>query len=70
MLTMTEQEIDFVAASFRAWCTENGKLAPSADDAAAYFAQVQNNEPMAAELIDHDWEDFLAFLQERRLLRS
>lgn len=70
MLTVTEQEIDFVAASFKAWCAQHGKAAPTADDAAAYFAFAQSNEPYAAELIDNDWDDFLAFLQERRLLAS
>ena len=70
MLTMTEQEIDFVAASFRAWCTARGKSAPTADDALAYFSHVQAHEPFVAERIDGDWDDFIAFLRERRLVQE
>jgi hypothetical protein len=68
VLTMTSQEIDYVAASFAAWCAANGRSSPDVTAALAYFNQVQHHEPYAAELIDADWDDFIAFLRERRLI--
>jgi len=68
MLTMTSQEIDYVAASFAAWCAANGTSAPDVTAALAYFNHVQENEAYVAELIDADWDDFIAFLRERRLI--
>ncbi len=70
MQTISSGEIDYLAASFRAWCKANAVTTPDADAAQAYFAYVRENEPYAAELIDDDWEDFIAFLTERRLLGS
>ncbi len=68
MLTMTSQEIDYVAASFKAWCVQHKKPAPTAEDAEVYFTYVQHFEPSVAELLNNDWDDFLAFLRERGLL--
>jgi hypothetical protein len=68
MQTVTADEIDYIVASFRAWCAANGKPAPAAEDAYAYFLYVQSAEPFVAEKLDDDWDDFLAFLLERRLL--
>jgi hypothetical protein len=70
MQTLTSDEIDYIAASFRAWCASEGKAAPTADDAAAYFSHVQTHEPFIAERIDGDWDDFIAFLRERQLLQE
>ncbi len=70
MQTLTSDEIDYIAASFRAWCSAEGKAAPTADDALAYFTQVQAQEPFIAERIDGDWDDFIAFLRERRLMED
>lgn len=70
MQTLTSDEIDYIATSFRAWCAAQGKSAPTADDALAYFSHVQANEPFVAEWIDDDWEDFIAFLRERRLVEE
>ena len=69
MLTMNDQEIGYVAASFRAWCMQHKIAAPDLDTARAYFDYVQGHEPSVAEFIDGDWDDFLVFLNERRLLR-
>ena len=68
MQTLTSEEIGYIAASFRAWCAANGKFAPTADDALAYFSHVQSHEPFVAERIDGDWDDFIAFLRERQLV--
>jgi len=68
MQTVTSDEIDYIVASFRSWCATHGKPAPTAEEAMAYFSYVQTNEPFIAEKLDGDWEDFLAFLQERRLI--
>ena len=68
MLTMTSDEIDYVAASFKAWCAAHGKPAPDADDALAYFTYAPTQDPTVAEFIDGDWDDFQAFLRERRLI--
>jgi hypothetical protein len=68
MQTVTSDEIDYIVASFRAWCVANGKPAPTAEDAFVYFSHVQEHEPFVAEKLDSDWDDFLAFLQERRLI--
>jgi len=68
MLTMTSQDIDYVTASFKAWCVQNTKPAPTAEDAEVYFTYVQHFEPSVAELLDNDWDDFLVFLRERGLL--
>ncbi len=68
MQTLTSDEIDYIAASFRAWCSAEGKGAPTADDALAYFTHVQAHEPYIAERIDGDWDDFIAFMRERRLV--
>lgn len=68
MQTLTSDEIGYITASFRAWCAAHGKTAPTADDALAYFAYVQDHEPFVAERIDDDWDDFIAFLRERRLV--
>jgi len=68
MQTLTADEIDYIAASFRAWCSAHGKSAPTADDALAYFSYVQEHEPFIAERIDDDWDDFISFLHERRLV--
>lgn len=68
MQTITSAEIDYIVASFRAWCAEHGKPAPTAEDALAYFTHVQQAEPFIAERLDDDWDDFLAFLRERRLI--
>ncbi len=68
MQTLTSDEIGYITASFRAWCTAHGKSAPTREDAEAYFIYVQHNEPFIAERIDDDWDDFVAFLTERRLL--
>lgn len=68
MQTITSDEIDYIVASFRAWCVANDKPAPTAEDALAYFSYAQSNEPFVAEKLDGDWDDFLAFLQERRLV--
>ena len=68
MQTLTSDEIDYVAASFRAWCAGHGKAVPTVEDALAYFTDAQSNEPFVAEKLDGDWDDFLAFLRERRLV--
>ena len=68
MQTLTSQDIDYLAASFKAWCAANSKPAPTTEDAFIYFSYVQEQEPYLADLIDGDWEDFVAFLRERRLL--
>ncbi len=72
MQTLTSEEIDYVSASFRAWCAvhteSHAKPAPTLESAFAYFSYVQEHEPFVAELIDGDWEDFVAFLRERQLL--
>lgn len=68
MQTITSDEIDYIVASFRAWCADNGKPLPTAEDAFAYFSYAQAHEPFVADKIDGDWDDFLAFLQERRLI--
>jgi hypothetical protein len=70
MQTLTSDEIDYIAASFRAWCAAEGKLIPTADDALAYFSHVRTHEPFIAERIDDDWDDFIAFLRERRLVQD
>lgn len=69
MQTITTDEIEYIAASFRAWCAAQGKPAPTAEDAFAYFSHAQTNEPFVAEKLDGDWDDFLAFLQERQLVK-
>ncbi|MBY0509022.1 MAG: hypothetical protein K2P94_02615 [Rhodospirillaceae bacterium] len=66
MQTVTSDEIYYIVASFRAWCVANNKAAPTAEDAFVYFSYVQANEPFVAEKLDGDWDDFLAFLRERR----
>jgi len=66
--TVTSAEIDYIVASFKAWCTAHGKATPTTEDAAAYFTHVQQAEPFIAERLDDDWDDFLAFLRERRLI--
>lgn len=68
MQTITSDEIDYIVASFKAWCRTNAKPAPTAEDALAYFNYAQNAEPFVAERLDGDWPDFLTFLQERRLV--
>jgi hypothetical protein len=68
--TLTSSEIDYIAASFRAWCAAQDKPAPTADDASAYLSHVQANEPFVAERIDDDWDDFIAFLHERQLVQE
>lgn len=68
MQTLNSDEIGYITASFRAWCAANGKPAPTADDALAYFSHVQDHEPFVAERIDGDWDDFIAFLREWRLV--
>lgn len=68
MQTLNSAEIDYVTASFKAWCAENHKPAPTLEDAAVFFAHVQSREPHLAELMDDDWEDFQAFLFERQLV--
>ena len=68
MQTLTSEEIDYVSASFRAWCAVHAKPVPTLESAFAYFSYVQKHEPFAAELIDGDWQDFVAFLRERQLL--
>ena len=70
MQTLTSGEIDFIAASFCAWCAAHGKSAPTEDDALAYFSHVQAHEPFVAERIDGDWDDFIAFLHERQLVQE
>ena len=70
MQTLTSDEIDYITGSFRAWCAAEGKLAPTAEDAAAYFSHVQDHEPFIAERIDGDWDDFIAFLREWRLVQD
>ena len=69
MQTVTTDEIDYVTASFRAWCLEHEKPAPTVEDAFAYFNHAQSNEPFIAEKLDGDWDDFLAFLLERQLVK-
>jgi hypothetical protein len=68
MQTLTSEDIDYVSGSFRAWCTANNQPKPSLDQAFAYFSYVQEYEPYVAELIDGDWDDFVIFLRERKLL--
>jgi hypothetical protein len=68
MQTVTSDEIDYITASFKAWCAANAKPAPTAEEAYAYFQHAQAAEPFIAEKLDGDWPDFLAFLQERRLV--
>ncbi len=68
MQTLTSQDIDYIGVSFKLWCAASDKPAPTAEHAFAYFSYVQEQEPYIAELIDGDWDDFLAFLRERRLL--
>jgi len=68
MLTMTSQEIDYVVASFKAWCVQHDKPAPTLEDAEVYYTHVQHFEPAVAEFVDGDWDDFVAFLRERSLL--
>ena len=70
MQTLTSDEIDYIIASFRAWCAAQGKTPPTAEDAAAYFSHVQDHEPFVAERIDGDWDDFIAFLREWRLVQD
>jgi hypothetical protein len=70
MHTLASDEIDYITASFRAWCATQGKSDPTADDALAYFSHVQAHEPFVAERIDGDWDDFIAFLRERRLVQE
>ena len=70
MQTLTSAEIDYIAASFQAWYAAQGKSAANADDALAYFSHVQAHEPFVAERIDGDWDDFIAFLRERRLVQE
>jgi hypothetical protein len=70
MLTLTSQEIDYLAADFTGWCRQHAIAAPDVEAARAYFNSVHAHAPAAAELIDGDWEDFLAFLGERHLLKA
>lgn len=70
MQTLSSGEIDYITASFRAWCAAEGRTAPTADDALAYFSHVQDHEPFVAERIDGDLEDFVAFLREWRLMED
>jgi hypothetical protein len=68
MQTMTSDEIAYVVASFKAWCAAHDKPVASEEEALGFFTYVHNEAPALAELITDDWEDFIAFLQERRLL--
>ena len=70
MQTLTTAEIDYITASFRAWCAAQRKDAPTLEEASAYFSYVQANEPFIAERLDDDWDDFVAFLRERRLIEE
>jgi hypothetical protein len=70
MQTLTSDEIDYIAASFRAWCTAHVPSTPTAKDALVYFSYVQAHEPFVAEKIDGDWDDFVAFLRERQLVQE
>ena len=54
MQTLTSDDTDYIAASFKAWCRENHKPAPAVEDALAYLTYVQDNAPFIAELIDDD----------------